>query len=171
MIETKLLGKTNVINICSCFAICKYLGLDNKYIVNRIKNLKPVPSRLEVIRRDENIIINDSFNSNKLGFIEALNVLNLFKEYKKYVITPGVVTGGKEMSAINEDIAYKIMGIANSCYLVESISSDYFGKVFDSKLYNYHKYESFKDAYDNVMKIKGKKVILIENDITDIYRR
>lgn len=170
-IETKLLGKTNVINICACVAICKYLGLDNKYIVNKVKNLKPFPSRLEVIRKDDNIIINDSFNSNKLGFIEALNVLNLFKEYKKIVITPGVVTGGKEISAINEDIAYKIMGVANSCYLVDSISTDYFSKVFDGKLYNYHKYESFTEAYNDVIKIKGKKVILIENDITDIYRR
>ena len=87
------------------------------------------------------------------------------------MITPGVVTGGKEISAINEDIAYKIMGVANSCYLVDSISTDYFSKVFDGKLYNYHKYESFTEAYNDVIKIKGKKVILIENDITDIYRR
>lgn len=167
--ETKLLGENNLINIVSCVAICRYLGLSYDYIKKKVEYLKPVPSRLELIQKGELTIINDSFNSNKNGFIEALNVINMF-ESKRAIITPGVVTGGVEMEAINEDIAYKIMNMDIDVYLVSSISTPFYEKVFKEKEYKYQIFKTFKDAYATFEK-ESYKSLLIENDITDIYER
>lgn len=168
--ETKLLGKTNIINIISCIAICRYLKLDYDYIKSRVYNLTPVSSRLELINSNDKVIINDSFNSNKNGFIEALNVLSLFDK-KKVIITPGVVTGGSMLESINEELAMKIIECCDYCLLVESIATDYYKNIFNSLNYDYFICDSFDKAYSNTLKDKDVKSILIENDITDIYRR
>lgn len=168
--ETKLLGKNNIINICACLSICITMGLDVQYLQRRVKTLEAVSSRLEIIHRGDVTIINDSFNSNKNGFIEALNVLSM-QEDKKVIITPGVVTGGKEMSKINEDIAYKIIEKKCECYLVSSIASSFIKNVFIKENYAYCEVKTFDEAFTSTINNKNIKSILIENDITDIYGR
>lgn len=167
--ETKLLGENNLLNIIACIAICRYMGLSYEYLQKEVRKLKPVSSRLEIIDKNGLLIINDSFNSNKNGFLEALKILMLF-EGEKALITPGVVSGGKEMEAINEDIAQKIVSYGLKCYLVSSTASKYYENVFKKENYDYEIVASFKDAYSLVRK-ENIKNLLIENDITDIYER
>ena len=167
--ETKLLGENNLLNIIACIAICRYMGLSYDYLQKEVSKLKPVSSRLEIINRNELVIINDSFNSNKNGFLEALKVLMLFEE-PRVIITPGVVSGGKEMEAINEDIAQIIVSYNLKCYLVSSIATRYYENVFKKEGYSYEILSSFKEAYNLMLKTNAKS-LLIENDITDIYER
>lgn len=168
--ETSLLGENNVINITSSIAICRYLGLDFDYLKTKVKLLMPVNARLEIIKRGNRVIINDSFNSNKNGFIEALNVVNLF-ESDKLIITPGIVTGGEKLKVINEEVSLKIIETCDKCFLVESIATDYLRNVFDSNNYNYCVCDSFETAYNKAMNSESVKTILIENDITDVYKK
>lgn len=167
--ETKLLGENNLLNIIACVAICRYMGLSYDYLQKEVSKLKPVSSRLEIINKNGLLIINDSFNSNKNGFLEALKVLMLFEE-PRAIITPGVVSGGKEMEAINEDIAQIIVSYNLKCYLVSSIASKHYENVFEKENFHYEILASFKDAY-NLVRTENVKSLLIENDITDIYER
>ena len=99
-----------------------------------------------------------------------MNVLSLFDK-KKVIITPGVVTGGSMMESINEELAMKIIECCDYCLLVESIATDYYKNIFNSLGYDYFICDSFDIAYSKALKDKDVKSILIENDITDIYRR
>lgn len=50
-VKTKLLGSNNIINIVAAVSIAKELGLSDEEIKLGIRMLKPVPHRLELIRR------------------------------------------------------------------------------------------------------------------------
>lgn len=50
-VKTKLLGSNNIINIVAAVSIAKELGLNDEQIKLGIRMLKPVPHRLELIRR------------------------------------------------------------------------------------------------------------------------
>lgn len=165
--ETNIIGQKNILNLCACIGICMYLGLKYNYLYERVRNLSVVSARLEVIKKDGFTLINDGFNSNKEGFIQALDVLKRY-EHKRILITPGVVSGGTETKSINEELALLIIESSDLCYIVESSVSSYLCDVFDRKLYDYHKCKSFEKAYEEAIK-ESPNVILIENDITDIY--
>lgn len=168
--ETNLLGSMNLINLICCISVCRYLNINYNYIKYKIKDLKSVSSRLELLTRNNKIIINDSFNSNKNGFVEAISVLNLFNK-STAIITPGIVTGGKMMGITNESVALEIINKVDKCYLVKSNVTKYFTKVFDDNNYRFKIYESFEKAYKEALSDESINTILIENDITDIYRR
>jgi len=51
-------------NACHCAAVLLHLGIDGDVIAERIKELKPIPMRLEVKRGvANNILINDTYNN------------------------------------------------------------------------------------------------------------
>ena len=49
-------------------------------------------------------ILNDSYNSNINGFLNALEVLSLY-DSPRYIITPGIVESGKETINIIDKIS------------------------------------------------------------------
>ena len=134
-----------------------------------VRNIKGEKARLEIIKNNEITIINDSFNSNRFGFVEAIDILNSYEE-EKILITPGVVTGGKEMGKNNIELAKILAKMDIKIILEQSIVSKLYENVFKSENKDYILVDSFKEAYKEATKNEGKKVILIENDITDIYK-
>ena len=167
--KTKVIGKNNLENILYCLHVCEYLCIDFKYLESKVRTLENVNNRLKIRKEFGKVIIDDSFNSNLNGFLDAINVLNSF-EGKKVIITPGIVSGGSLVNEFNKEVASSIVNNVDECYLVDSISSVYLKEVFDSKLYDYHSVRCFKEAYNLVLNDKSINVVLIENDITDIYK-
>lgn len=167
--KCKVLGKNNLINILFAIYIANYLGLNFKYIERKVSTLENVNNRLKVRYQNDKMIIDDSFNSNYNGFCDALEVLKTM-EGKKVVITPGIVSGGEYISQYNSDIALKIINVASECYLIESMVNKDIKEVFDKSLYEYHNVKDFNEAYNKVLRDEEVKVVLIENDIPDIYK-
>ncbi len=59
------------------------LGMNLNEIANGIKEIKPVPHRLELIKgQNRTIVIDDSYNGNPEGVRAAIEVLSLFKKSK-----------------------------------------------------------------------------------------
>ena len=75
------------------------------------------------------------------------------------------------MGITNESVALEIINKVDKCYLVKSNVTKYFTKVFDDNNYRFKIYESFEKAYKEALSDESLNTILIENDITDIYRR
>ena len=62
-------------------------------------------NRLEIKKYNNMTILNDSYNSNINGFINALDVLALY-DTPKYIITPGIVESGSESESMIKNIIY-----------------------------------------------------------------
>ena len=159
---TILLGKHNISNLAAAISVAKLLNINDDYIVNTIQYLKNVPHRLSLIYQDGLTILDDSYNSNLIGFINALDVLNNANNMK-ILITPGIIETNKDHYQDNL-LAQKINDI---CDLSLLIGKPTFKDLVNKKL----EFDCFLDAYKYVLKnFKNKDVtLLIENDVPDIY--
>lgn len=170
-IYTNLLGKHNALNIAFCYALCKHLGMNDKDIINLIQEIKPMEHRLKLKKYKSFQVIDDSFNSNYNGFINALESLSKTKTYN-ILITPGLVDQNSMLESYYKDIALKSKEIVDEIYLVNNKDVMMFKKCLDEIDYrNYIMVETLKEALNLISskKIKRYYTILIENDLTDYY--
>jgi len=168
LFKTSLIGKCNLENVILAVICSNYLKLSFKKIENRLLGLKPVSNRLEIKKVNNKIIIDDSFNSNIKGFENAIEVLMIYKA-NKVVITPGIMECGKKASEINYKVGV-LLGKANcDIFIIKNKNSKYIIKgLIDCNNDRYKVYDYFKDCYD--IAINNYDVILIENDISDVYK-
>ena len=169
---TSLVGEHNVENILLCVEIAKLLGLNNKQIINGIKNLKPISHRLELIKTPTNIILVDSYNASVEGSEVALKVLNKIGK-RKIVITPGLVELGNNEKQANIEFGKKIAKVANIVVIVNKINFEFIkqglneGGFEDENIYQAETLEKAKILMKDF--IKEGDTILFENDLPDNY--
>ena len=171
--STKLLGKMNVQNIVLASAVAKFLGVSNKDICTAIASLAPSPHRLEVIKTDFCTILDDSYNSNEDGFMQALEVLEMF-DGRKIVVTPGMVELGTAQAEKNFQLGCKI---ADSCdYLIIMNDTNKNALLSGAISHNFKKENIYfaKNRHEqkeliNLLSCKNC-VILFENDLPDNYQ-
>ncbi|MFA6859977.1 MAG: UDP-N-acetylmuramoyl-tripeptide--D-alanyl-D-alanine ligase [Clostridia bacterium] len=171
--KTSLLGKHNLLNIllCSCFA--RQLGLEMEQIANAISLLKPVAHRLELIKQNELIILDDSYNASVEGVKAALEVLNSFDSKNKIVVTPGLIELGILEEIENENFGKQIAKVASKVIVVNktnlsSIKKGLISAEFDEN--NIFEAETLDHAQIILSSIaEPKSVILFENDLPDNY--
>ena len=137
-----------------------------------IKNIKPIKHRLEIKTVKNITIIDDSYNSNPVGASNAVDVLSLM-EGNKIIITPGMVEMGKEEEKLNYEFGKKIGKNVDTAYLIGKKRSKAIQKGIlevNPKM-KINVYNRFLDAYNDIMKKSGNKktVVLIENDLPDLY--
>lgn len=146
-------------------AIAESLGISQKNIKNSIKTLKPIAHRLEILYNDKDVIIDDAYNSNENGFKSAINLLALYTDKIKVVITPGVVELGSEQSVINESLAVYASKRVDwiFTYGTNSFAIKRGGKdkcVICSDL---------AECMERYKRIQGERAVLFENDLPDTY--
>lgn len=171
-IKTKLLGTHNVLNLLGSIGVLFALKIDLKRIDELALNVKQVEHRLELKNMEGYKIIDDSFNSNEVGFKMAIDILALMKE-EKIVITPGVVEQGKNSDNVNFILGQYMSNKVDFVILVEQnykvLKEGLLSKGFDEK--NILIRNNFIDAWEYVKNNikKENKIILIENDLPNIY--
>ena len=172
-LNTKLLGRYNIMNLLAAISYARLLGVTLDDIKNEIKNISPVPHRLELLTYDkENLLIDDAYNSNPNGARAAADVIHSFENYVKVIITPGMVELSDKQDMENENFA-KYAGEKVDYALVvgntnkSSLDRGFKSVLDDDKVINFDKVEEAIFYARN--EIKGKKVILLENDLSDNY--
>jgi len=172
-VKTKLLGRFNVENIVLASAVAYKIGVSLKDIQSAISSLISPAHRLEVIERQGCTIIDDSYNSNEIGFQEALNVLNMF-EGRKIVITPGIVELGKKQSDANFKLGGKI---ADVCDFLIIMNAENKNDLLSGAIAHNFKRENIFFASTRAEQMDLVKmltcqgaVILFENDLPDNYK-
>ena len=160
-IETLITGRHNVENILCAFLVGYYFNVEVNDIIDAINNLEMVDSRLKIKSIDNNLIIDDSFNSNLSGAINALEVLSKEKGIK-IIITPGYVELGKDNLENVRKLADKINEV---CDVKIIIKNKLLYKYINDGIY----FNNFKKAFKYYSNIKGEKSLLIENDLPDNY--
>ena len=171
-VTTQTTGKHHITNILIAIAIAKQLNISDEIIVKRLQTLSNPNNRLKITHHEKWTILDDSYNSNYIGFINALNTLNLANS-KKVIITPGLIELNKDNTNKNSEIADKIYEIADIILLVsdnaKTIYNYLINKNNNRKIILY--FELYKEAI-NYLKhnYEDKNItILIENDLPESY--
>ncbi len=175
-IEAPLYGLHHGHNLVLAFATASELGIPIENIHAAFRTLPQIRHRLEVKKQpDGRVIIDDAYNSNPLGFRSALDLLELIgKNKRKILITPGMV----EMGAAHDELHKNIGKYAGEvCDVVLAVSpkriptfKEGFKESGGGK--EFIEVDTFKNASAWIEKNKtDRDVILIENDLPDIYER
>lgn len=171
-IITKLLGKHNIKNLTAAIAFAYIFGVDIEDIVREVKTINAVEHRLQLIKLEsDSLLIDDAYNSNPQGARASADVLSEFKEYIKIMITPGMVELGDKQYDENTLFAKYASDKVDYALIVgdtnrEALHNGFANLGKDNCLVFDKVEEAFSYAKTN---IKGKKVILLENDLSDVY--
>lgn len=171
-VETKLLGKHNILNIVGAATLALKLGMTPAEIAVAVKRIRPVPHRLQPIKQAGGIlVIDDAFNSNLEGAKSAVEVLGSFEKGKRMLITPGMVELGEKEYEYN-----KIFGqhAAENCDYIILVGEKQTVAIKDG-LKNFPEENLFiaKDLNDALVKMRSIAgpgwTVLFENDLPDLY--
>ena len=172
-LQTRLLGECNIDNIVSACALAYLLGISLDDIKSAVKSLEPVKNRLELIKNNFCTVLDDSYNSNIVGFRQALDVLSKFKGIK-IVITPGIVELGASQSQINFEIGTLIADSADYLIIMNDVNKNYIlsGAISHNMKRDHIFFASSRKMQKEILqRIMVKDcVILFENDLPDNYK-
>jgi UDP-N-acetylmuramoyl-tripeptide--D-alanyl-D-alanine ligase len=172
---TKLLGVPMLSNLVGAFAMACALGKDPNYLIAAIRSIEPANNRLNLRKNGDGFILDDSYNSNPIGFVSALEVLSTLPGGRKILMTPGMVELGDIQAAENKQAALKaaevcdlviVVGETNKPALLEGLQA---GGLPKEKILEF---ENRDRALAHLMSAEFKKpqdLILIENDLPDLY--
>lgn len=90
-----ILGSFNAINLTAVILTAHKLGLSIDEIKIALDNIKPVEHRLHLSKTGGKLILDDSFNGNLEGMLEAIKISSTY-EKRKVIITPGLVESTTE---------------------------------------------------------------------------
>lgn len=173
-LETKLLGRHNILNIIGAAAMANILGMELSKIAYAVKRLEPVPHRLELKMKAGNIsVIDDAFNSNIEGAKSAVEVLGSFTTGKRILITPGIIELGDKEYEYN-----KAFGIeaAKHCDFIILVGEKRTRPIKDGLTQahypkgNLYIAANLNEALKKMQEIAASgSVVLFENDLPDLY--
>lgn len=169
-IQTNLLGRHHVSNICLAVALAIELGINIYNILSAISNLKPTEHRLALLETHINIL-DDTYNCSPTSASEALWVLKSFTG-KKMIATPGIVECGKQAYPANFNLG-KNMSFCDWCIVVGEHNKK---AILDGlKSQNYYDkniicVNSLDDAKKHFLKLKQDDTLLLLNDLPDDYK-
>lgn len=171
---TRLLGLHSIIDIIGAVSLAYTLGVEISDLQYAVASLKPAEHRLEMKPfTNGSLLIDDAYNSNPEGCLEAVRVLGSFEGMKKVIVTPGLVElGEKEYecnyalgkeAALNCDVII-LVGTNRSKPMADAVRESDFPQE------NLHIASSFKEAMDIYSKFADSNTaVLFENDLPDNY--
>lgn len=171
-VRIKLNGDFSILNILATIAVIYSLNLDiNKYLpyLPLVKNYK---NRLTMRVDKGHTILDDSFNSNPVGFKGALKEIQKYKG-ERFIITPGIVDLAKYDKDVYKELAKSFTNQVDVIILVGFYQTRYLRNYLNDYKMNVFCVRSFKKAYSLYLKLRNnykETVLLIENDLPDIYR-
>ena len=174
-IRTRLLGRHNVSNILAAIAVAIECGMTLEEIRDAIRNVEPVPHRLQLTSGVGSVtVIDDSFNSNPVGAKAALEVLTEIGEGKKVLVTPGMVELGEREYEENRRLGEHA---ADVCDLVILVGPTRTKPILEGlKAAEYPSQQiivtlNLEEVKQHLAtQVQAGDVVLFENDLPDNYK-
>ncbi len=120
-----VLGSFNAINLTAVILMAKELGMSIDEIKVALHGLKPVEHRLHLSKAGGKIILDDSFNGNIEGMLEAVQIASTY-EGRKVIVTPGIVESTMEA---NVEFAKALDKVFDLVIITGSLNSKVIEKV------------------------------------------
>lgn len=178
----KVLGEHNITNLVGAILAAQELGVTVKEIQAATKKIQAVKHRLQPIFNPNGVIVvDDSYNGNPAGVKAAIDVLKLFKNHRKILITPGLVELGDAKEEVHVKIGEQLAQVCDLVILMENSNLPFLIEGLKKGGWNveggsYHKEERLKVFEDSESAhqalpeiLKKGDVILFQNDWTDNY--
>ena len=162
-------GKHFIIDILLAIKVClNYMDIDD--IIKRINNFKLTEKRMNIINIDNNILINDCYNSSLESLKAGINYLkNIDKN--KVLIIGDILELGKYSKKIHKKINKYINELSNYQVLTVGIYSKYIkGKHFltSNELIEYLNNNKIEDSY---IYIKGSRRMNLDKVVNFIVNK
>ncbi len=171
--KTKIIGRYNIVNIMAAIAVAKSLDINLENMISRVREIKNVDHRLQLITKNNINIIDDSYNSNPISSKSAIDTLGEF-EGTKIIVTPGLIELGDDEDKYNFELGEYITKVCDYIFLVGRAHSKYILEGIKSKKFNKDKVFIVEKPEEAMLKIfelniKDKITVLLENDLPDNY--
>ena len=164
-------------NVALAFAAACTLGLAPEDVVASLRSTPQIAHRLEVKRQsDGTIMIDDAYNSNPVGFASALGLLDVLRqpEGRRILVTPGMV----ELGAAHEEEHARIgrlaaehvdVLLAVAPHRIEPLASAFAAAAPEREVVPCSTFAEARAWLDH--NLGHGDVVLIENDLPDLYER
>lgn len=173
-VTTKLLGLHSVSDIVAAASLAFVLGVPASGIRFAVASLTAPEHRLELKSfRGHSLLIDDAYNANPEGSLEAVRVLGSFEGMRKVIITPGLIElGGREYDA-NYALGLEAAKYCDIIILVGKNRSKPLREAVESTDFDpAHLYivSSFAEAMGIYAPTADENsIVLLENDLPDNY--
>ena len=172
-VDTTLLGRSAVENVLLAVTLAKRMGLSVAEIEKGLEGVGQIPHRLQLLENNGVYILDDGYNCNPRGAVEALAALCRF-DGRRCIVTPGIVECGVLEEKINGDLGERIadcdldyvilvgetlVGAVKKGYLEKGGSQE---KLVVAK--NLEEAKTHLSAW-----IKQGDAVLFLNDLPDVY--
>ena len=170
--KTRLLGRHAAFNSALAVVAGLELGVDPIAIRSGLALLAPVEHRLEIVRNDSVVVIDDAFSSNPDGFAAALEVLASFPG-RRILITPGMIELGEQAVPAHVRIATLAAEACDIVILVGRTYPDEFAGTLrdagfgETKLFIASSLAEATEILGHLL--MAGDVVLFENDLPDNF--
>ncbi|MBU1615018.1 UDP-N-acetylmuramoyl-tripeptide--D-alanyl-D-alanine ligase [bacterium] len=172
--QTKLLGRHSVANILAATSAALECGMTLKEVADAVKRLEPVPHRLQLIQGAGGVtVIDDAFNANPAGAMEALEVLKSFDQGAKVLVTPGLIELGDQEFEQNKRFGVKAAQVCDFIFLVGPKRTIPIMEGLKEAGFPGEQVVAVKSLEEATARLKqilkSGDVVLFENDLPDNY--
>ena len=175
-LKAPLFGEHQGRNIALAFAAACDLGLAPADVIASLRSTPQIAHRLEVKRQGEAIVIDDAYNSNPVGFASALELLDVLKPPggRRILVTPGMVELGAAHQEEHEKIGrlaaeHVDVLVAVAPQRVEPLAAAFKAAAPEREIVPCAGFAEARQWLDK--NLAGRDVVLIENDLPDLYER
>jgi UDP-N-acetylmuramoyl-tripeptide--D-alanyl-D-alanine ligase len=176
-LKAPLYGEHQGRNIALAFAAACSLGLAPADVVASLRSTPQIAHRLEVKRQgDGTIVIDDAYNSNPVGFASALGLLDALRPPggRRILVTPGMVELGAAHQEEHERIGrlaaeHVDVLVAVAPQRVEPLAAAFAAAAPEREIVPCAGFAEARQWLDR--NLAGRDVVLIENDLPDLYER
>ncbi|MEO0128960.1 MAG: UDP-N-acetylmuramoyl-tripeptide--D-alanyl-D-alanine ligase [candidate division WOR-3 bacterium] len=167
--STSLLGLNNVYNCFIAIKVTEELGIDTENQRIAIKKIAPEKGRMEPIRIDNLLIINDTYNANPVSMKSAIDFIGHLKR-KKILILGDMLELGDETEKYHNEIGIYAREHSDNLLTFGTQAKIYGGMHFDDKdkLVGYL-FKILKG--DEVILVKASRAMKFEEIVKKILRR
>jgi UDP-N-acetylmuramoyl-tripeptide--D-alanyl-D-alanine ligase len=125
-LHTNVLGSFQTMNISVAVQIAKRFGMSDEEIQSAVSRLTPVAHRLQMIKAGGKLILDDGYNGNIDGMLEAVRLCSLHAG-RKVIVTPGLVESSDELNL-------KLIEAINSVFDIAIVTGSLNADLFDKNL-------------------------------------
>jgi UDP-N-acetylmuramoyl-tripeptide--D-alanyl-D-alanine ligase len=175
-VDTRLLGRHNVANVCAAVAAATALGVPDTAMRIALRRLSPPEHRLELKRLPGRyVMLDDAYNSNPAGAAAALDILRQMPCPQRVLVTPGMVELGPREAELNREFGRQAASACDRIVLVgveptRPIQEGVRAAGFPED--HLHVLPDLNAAFALLARVAGPDdVVLFENDLPDSYRK
>ncbi|MCF6276524.1 MAG: UDP-N-acetylmuramoyl-tripeptide--D-alanyl-D-alanine ligase [Candidatus Magasanikbacteria bacterium] len=172
-ITSPILGKHQAYNLGASILAAVSFGVDKKNIIEACSKITVPDRTMKLMRYGKSIIIDDSYNSNPVGFKTALKTLEIFNNsYTKIVIAKGMFELGRKTKEKHKEVGEYMTKYADKIILTTKKPAHLFeAGINEKEVKMYYKLDK-KKLTRYIKKLKqNKNVILLEHRLPEeVYK-